>query len=199
MLDVATVLLFNVAILGALVSPGPAFIVMIRSSFAGGRRAGLLTGLGLSVAAVAWSALALLGLEVAFRAVPAAYIVLKVLGACYLVWLAISLWRHADRPVESVPSGFGNGLRLGLITNLANPKLVFLIAAIFSTVVPAGLSVTAKLQLLANHLALELLWYAFAAFVLTTGPMRRAYVATKARFDRCAAVVLGALALRIAS
>ena len=198
-MDITTILLFNLAILGALVSPGPAFIVMIRSSFSGGRRAGLLTGLGLSIAAVSWSLLALLGLQMVFIAVPTAYIALKLLGAGYLIWFAISLWRHADQPVESVPGGGGRGFRLGLITNFANPKAVFFIAAIFSTVVPAGLPVTAKLQLLANHLTLEILWYSFAAFVLTTGPMRRAYIATKARFDRCAAVVLGALALRIAT
>lgn len=198
-MDITTVLLFNLAFLGALASPGPAFIVMIRSSFAGGRRAGLLTGLGLSLAAVIWSLLALLGLQVVFLAVPSAYIALKLLGAGYLIWLAISLWRHADQPVETVTGGNGRGVRLGLITNFANPKLVFFIAAIFSTVVPADLPVAIKAQLLVNHLALELIWYSFAAVVLTTGPMRRAYIEIKAQFDRCAAVVLGALALRIAT
>ena len=196
-MDVATVLLFNLAILGALASPGPAFIVMIRSAFAGGRRAALPTGLGLSIAAVCWSILAVLGLQVVFLAVPAAYVALKILGAGYLLWLAVSLWRHADRPVETVPPGFGRGFRLGLITNMANPKLVFFVAAIFSTVVPAGLPVTAKVQLIANHFTIELLWYGFAAFVLTTAPMRRAYIAMKTRFDKGAALVLGALALRI--
>lgn len=198
-MDATTVLLFNIAILGALVSPGPAFIVMIRSSFAGGRRAGLLTGLGLSVAAVCWSVMAMLGLQVVFLAVPAAYLALKLLGAGYLIWLAVSLWRGADQPVDSAPTGLGHGFRLGLIANLSNPKLVFFIAAIFTTVVPAGLSPGDKALLLANHLVLELLWYGFAAVVLTTAPMRRAYINAKSRFDRCAAVVLGALALRIAT
>jgi threonine/homoserine/homoserine lactone efflux protein len=196
-MDATTVLMFNLAIMGALISPGPAFVVMIRSSFAGGRSAGLLTGLGLSIGAVCWSLMALLGLQVVFLAVPTAYVALKFLGAGYLIWLAVSLWRNADQPVDSAPTGLGHGLRLGLITNLSNPKLVFFIAAIFTTVVPAGLPVTAKALLLANHMVLELLWYGFAAVVLTTAPMRRAYIRAKSRFDRCVAVVLGALALRV--
>lgn len=197
-MDAATVLLFNAAILGALASPGPAFIAMIRSSFVGGRRAGLMTGLGLALAAVGWSAMAMLGLSAIFAAVPAAYGALKLVGAGYLAWLAIALWRGADRPVDTTLPGIAQGFRLGLITNLANPKLVFFIAAIFSTILPAGLGTGTQVLILANHLALELAWYAAAALILTTAPMRAGYIRLKARLDRGAALVLGVMASRIA-
>jgi len=197
-MDAATLLLFNAALLGALASPGPAFIAMIRSSFVGGRRAGLMTGLGLSLAAIMWSALALLGLSAIFAAIPAAYLALKLAGAAYLVWLAIGLWRGADTPVDTVLPGIAQGFRLGLITNLANPKLVFFIGSIFSTILPAYLDRTASFLILGNHLALELAWYAMAAMVLTTAPMRAGYIRLKSKFDRGAAILLGAMAARIA-
>ncbi|HEY9037765.1 MAG TPA: LysE family transporter [Roseovarius sp.] len=173
-MDAATLLLFNAAILGALASPGPAFIAMIRSSFIGGRRAGFMTGLGLSLSAIAWSALAMLGLSAIFAAVPAAYTALKLAGAAYLIWLAIGLWRGADKPVDTALPGIAQGFRLGLITNLANPKLVFFIGSIFSTILPADLDWTASALILTNHLALELAWYAMATLILTTAPMREA-------------------------
>ncbi len=196
-METGQIIAFNIAILGALASPGPAFIAMIRSSFIGGRRAGLLTGLGLGVAAVMWSALALLGLNMIFAAVPSAYIILKVIGALYLLWLAVALWRNARQPIDAVVPGLSKGFLLGLVTNMANPKLVFFIAAIFSTLLPTDLSSTAKVQLLANHFVLEMIWYAMAAFVLTTAPIRAGYIRAKAGFDRCAALILGALAARI--
>ncbi len=197
-MDAATLLLFNAAILGALASPGPAFIAMIRSSFVGGRRAGMMTGLGLSLAAIAWSAVAMLGLSAILAAVPAAYLTMKLLGAAYLIWLAIGLWRGADRPVDTALPGIAQGFRLGLITNLANPKLVFFIGSIFSTILPADMDLSLQALILANHLLLELAWYAMAALVLTTAPMRAGYIRLKSKFDRGAAVLLGVLAARIA-
>ena len=197
-MDAATLLLFNAAILGALASPGPAFIAMIRSSFVGGRRAGMMTGLGLSLAAIAWSAVAMLGLSAILAAVPAAYLTMKLLGAAYLIWLAIGLWRGADRPVDTALPGIAQGFRLGLITNLANPKLVFFIGSIFSTILPADMDLSLQALILANHLLLELAWYAMAALVLTTAPMRAGYIRLKSKFDRGAAVLLGVMAARIA-
>ncbi|WP_324754463.1 LysE family translocator [Roseovarius sp. Pro17] len=197
-MDAATLLLFNAAILGALASPGPAFIAMIRSSFVGGRRAGLMTGLGLSLAAIAWSAVAMLGLSAIFAAIPAAYMALKLAGAGYLIWLAVQLWRGADKPVDTVLPGIAQGFRLGLITNLANPKLVFFIGAIFSTILPADMDLSLQALILANHLLLELAWYAMAALILTTAPMRAGYIRLKSKFDRGAAVLLGVMAARIA-
>ncbi len=197
-MDAATILLFNAAILGALASPGPAFIAMIRSSFIGGRRAALMTGLGLSLAAIIWSAMAMLGLSAIFAAVPAAYLAMKLAGAGYLIWLAIGLWRGADRPVDTTLPGIAQGFRLGLITNLANPKVVFFIAAIFSTILPADMDFAAQILILANHLTLELAWYSMAALILTTAPMRAGYIRLKSKFDRAAALLLGIMAARIA-
>ncbi len=197
-MDAATLLLFNAAILGALASPGPAFIAMIRSSFIGGRRAGFMTGLGLSLSAIAWSAVAMLGLSAIFAAVPAAYTALKLAGAAYLIWLAIGLWRGADKPVDTALPGIAQGFRLGLITNLANPKLVFFIGSIFSTILPANLDWTIQAMILTNHLALELAWYGMATLILTTAPMRAGYIRLKSKFDRGAAILLGAMAARIA-
>jgi threonine/homoserine/homoserine lactone efflux protein len=157
-----------------------------------------MTGLGLSLAAVTWSALAMLGLSAIFAAVPVAYAALKLAGAAYLAWLALTLWRGANRPVDTALPGIAQGFRLGLITNLANPKLVFFIAAIFSTILPVHMGIGMQAMILANHLALELAWYTMAALVLTTAPIRAGYIRFKSRFDRGAAVVLGVMAARIA-
>ncbi|MEZ5674366.1 Threonine/homoserine/homoserine lactone efflux protein [Thalassovita litoralis] len=198
-MDIAALLAFNLAILGALASPGPAVIAMLRASLGSGRRAGFLCGLGLSVGATLWSLLAVLGLSALFAVAPWAFLALKIAGGAYLIWLALSLWRNADAPAQAeAPQGL-NGFRLGLVTNMANPKAVVFIAAIFTTVFPAMPTGASAALVLANHLALEIMFYSALTFGLTIPAFRAAYMRFKAVFDRAAAAVLGVMALRIAT
>lgn len=198
-MDWAALAAFNIAILGALASPGPAFIAMVRTAFAQGRAAALRCGIGLAFAAVFWTLLALAGLSVIFSLVPFAFLALKLLGAGYLIWLAIALWRNADTPADAQPPTRLTGFRLGLVTNLANPKAVFFIAAIFTTVFPVMPQGKAAALIVANHLALEVTWYIGVALIFSTPRARAAYMRLKSRFDRMAALLLGALAFRVVS
>jgi threonine/homoserine/homoserine lactone efflux protein len=197
-MSLTSLLAFNLAILGALAVPGPAFLSVVRAALSGGRRHGLTCAAGLAVGATLWSVAALAGLTALFALVPWAYLALKLAGAAYLVWFAAALWRGAGQRVPEAPLR-GRGFALGLLTNLSNPKAVFFIAAIFSTVFPAMPQGRAALEVLANHFSLELVWYGAVALVLTTAPMRAAYLRAKARIDRLAAVGLALLALRTAT
>jgi len=196
-MDTAALLAFNIALLGALASPGPAFLSIVQSSMTGGRARGIACALGLSVGAVAWSLLAVLGLTAVFAVVPWAYLALKVLGAGYLIWIAVGLWRHADRPVDAVETRGRSGFRLGLLVNLANPKAVFFIAAIYATVFPVMPQGWDAALILGNHFLVEVIYYGGCAIALSTAPVRRAYARAKAWLDRTAAAILGLMAARI--
>ncbi|WP_172294085.1 LysE family translocator [Pseudoruegeria sp. HB172150] len=198
-MDLAHLLAFNIAIIGALASPGPAFLSVMRSSLTGGRRAGILCAIGLAVAVCVWSLLAIVGLTALFALVPWAYLALKIAGAGYLIWLAVSLWRNADKPVETGDGKGLSGFRLGLFVNLSNPKAVFFVAAIFATVFPEMPRGADAALILANHFVLEALWYSGCALIFASAPVRSAYMRAKAWLDRAAAAILGLLAVRIAS
>ncbi|SEP12810.1 Threonine/homoserine/homoserine lactone efflux protein [Salinihabitans flavidus] len=198
-MDAASLIAFNLAVLGALASPGPAVVAMLRAALSGGRRTGLACGLGLALGALSWSALAVLGLTALFAVAPWAFMTLKLCGAAYLIWLAVSLWRNADAAADAKAPGGVNGFRLGLLTNWANPKAVVFIAAIFTTVFPAMPTGSEALLVLGNHLALELVFYTLLTMGLTIPAIQRAYLKFKSVFDRAAAAVLGAMALRVAT
>ncbi|WP_114964237.1 LysE family transporter [Alkalilacustris brevis] len=196
-MEIASLIAFNLAIVAALASPGPAIIAMLRASLGAGRAAGWFCGLGLAVGATSWSLLAVLGLTTVFAIVPWAFAVLKIAGAAYLLWLAISLWRHAERPPDSArPQGL-TGFRLGLLTNMANPKAVIFVAAIFTTVFPAMPTGAMAAMIVANHLLLEIAFYTALTMGLTVPAIRAAYLRCKAVFDRAAAAILGVMAIRI--
>ena len=93
------ILAFNAALLIALISPGPAFLLVLRTGVSCGKSAGLALGAGQGVAAAFWTLAALAGLEGVFHLFPWAYSAVKIVGALYLMYLAWRLWKQAADPV----------------------------------------------------------------------------------------------------
>ncbi|MBK1669795.1 hypothetical protein CKO28_17295 [Rhodovibrio sodomensis] len=186
------------------VSPGPAFLVVVRSSVARTRLAGLCTAVGLAAGSTLWAVAALFGLQALFAAVPWIYSVLKLAGATYLVWIGISLWRNAGVPIRETdyPAG-GAGLlaalRLGLVTQLANPKAAIFFGSIFVTMLPADPALATTVLLLLNVFLLECGWYGGLAASFSTGPVQRSYKRAKVWIDRAAGATLGAFGVKLAA
>ncbi len=197
-MDAAALIAFNIAMLGALVSPGPALVAMLRAALTGGRKSALACGLGLAFGGVTWSVLAILGLTALFAIAPWAFMILKLCGAAYLIWFAVTLWRNADRALNTTPPRGAQGFWLGLLTNLANPKAVVFLAAIFTTVFPTMPTGGQALLVLGNQLLLEVSFFALLTVGLTLPGFQRRYIAFKSQCDRAAAAILGVLALRVA-
>ncbi|WP_137700373.1 LysE family translocator [Marimonas lutisalis] len=198
-MTLAHLIAFNLTLLAAMASPGPAMLLSIRATLSGGRAHGIATGLGLGTMAAGWTALALLGLDAVFALFPWAYLALKIAGALYLMWIAAHMWRDAAKPISAhaAPVPRHRAFLTGLSVNLANPKSVLFAASVLIVIFPAGLSLTEKALIVANHLAVEYIAYSLFAIALSTAPARDGYLRLKPVFDRIAATVLGVLGLRL--
>ncbi|MEI4195180.1 LysE family translocator [Roseovarius sp. E0-M6] len=197
-MDAGHLIAFNLTLIAALISPGPAMLVALRTSLTEGRRAGALVGMGLGMAAALWTLLALLGLSVAFTLFPWAYLALKVLGAGYLLYLAVTIWREARTPLSAAPPRRTGGHVLrGLLVNLGNPKSMLFAASVLVVIFPRDLGMGGALLITLNHLAVEWLAYGAFAAMLSTRPARDGYLSLKPLLDRIAATVLAALGLRL--
>lgn len=126
--EASTWLLFLTAGFVLLVVPGPAVLFVVTRSVQHGRGAGLTATLGLAVGGLAHVAAVVLGLSALVAASPAAFHVLRLAGAAYLIFLGFRALRGpsggADSP--SSPRSGRQHFRDGLVVNLLNPK-----AAIF--------------------------------------------------------------------
>jgi len=192
-----TILAFNLALLAALIVPGPAMLFALRTALVQGRMAGILTGAGLGLMAAIWTALALLGLNSLFALVPWAYVVLKTAGALYLLWVAYATWRDARRPLPDSQRSAKRAFLDGMLINLANPKSVLFAAAVLVVIFPQSLTVTEKALIILNHFLVELIAYGGFAIALSTGPVSAGYLRLKPVFDKIAATILGGLGLRL--
>ena len=190
-------LAFNLALLVAIASPGPALLVAIRTTVSSGRVAGMQVGAGLGLIAAGWTLAALLGFEAIFRWFPGAYLLISVAGACYLMYIAFSLWRGAKHPVRADTGIERRAFVQGIMINALNPKSVMFAAAVLIVVFPPDLRPVDKAIVVANHLLVELGFYAVLASAMSSPVVRDRYLRAKAAIDRTAALVLGLLALRL--
>lgn len=188
---------FNLVLLAALASPGAAMLFVIKTTVSSGRTAGITTGLGLGVAASCWTLAAFLGLESLFALFPWAYGALKLIGAAYLIWIAVQTWRSAAQPMADAPTPHTRSFAAGLLVNFGNPKSMLFAAAVILVVFPSNMPASQIALVALNHLLLEIIFYALFAIALSAPAARQGYLALKPIFDRVAATFLGAFGLRL--
>jgi len=141
MLDVAW-LLFTVASLVLIVTPGQDMVLVMSRSIAQGAAAGVVTAAGVSVGLVGHTILATLGLGAVLRTSEWLFVALKLVGAAYLIYLGIGLLRTKATKLVVQASAKRSLLRLfvdGALSNISNPKIaVFYFAFLPQFVGPAA-------------------------------------------------------------
>ncbi len=130
MLSTASVVGIALIELGLVLTPGPNMIYLVSRSIMQGRRAGLVSLLGVAAGFLVYLAASVAGLATIFVAVPTAYTVLKLAGAGYLLYLAWQAIRPGGTAVfapKELPLDSSRRLfSMGLVTNLLNPKIAVL-------------------------------------------------------------------------
>ncbi|WP_267285436.1 LysE family translocator [Billgrantia pellis] len=112
MIPLTDLLLFAMAALIVVLTPGPNMIYLISRSICQGRAAGVISLFGVLAGFLVHMLAAAVGLTALFLAIPLAYEILKWLGALYLLFLA---WPgRRSGPVPARPSRRARSPRIGL-------------------------------------------------------------------------------------
>jgi threonine/homoserine/homoserine lactone efflux protein len=193
----------GLTLLGA-ISPGPAVLMSARTGLTEGFRTGAVLAIGIGAGAVFWATAAMLGLNALFVVAPGLLWALKIAGGGYLVWMGVKLWHAAPQPLNTedaraVPRSPGSAFRLGLVTQLANPKPAVLLGAIFLGTVPPGTSLAVCLALLLVLFLNETVWNILVARIFSLDRTRTVYLSLKTVIDRCFGGLLALLGLKIAT
>ena len=140
--DLSTVALFVTASVVLLVVPGPTIALVIARSLSDGGRTALPLVLGVGLGDLVAAAVSLAGAGALLAASATAFTAVKVVGALYLVWLGVRLFRAAPeppRPVEAAVTGGEIGaFRDGFLVTVFNPKgILFFVAFVPQFIDPA--------------------------------------------------------------
>ncbi|MBO4237648.1 MULTISPECIES: LysE family translocator [Pseudonocardia] len=138
--------------LGMVLTPGPNMVYLTSRAISQGRRAGLVSLAGTAVGFLCYLLAATAGLSALFVAVPAAYTTVKIAGALYLAWLAWGMLRPGGTSPfaarDLAPERDRRLFGMGLLTNLLNPKIALMYAALLPQFVdPHGATGSQLLQL----------------------------------------------------
>jgi threonine/homoserine/homoserine lactone efflux protein len=118
--------LFIVASIVLIVTPGQDMILVMSRSIAQGSAAGVATAAGVSVGLVGHTLLATLGLGAILRTSEWLFVLLKLVGAAYLVYLGVQLLRTRSQQSTAAVSAPRSLARLfidGALSNVSNPKI----------------------------------------------------------------------------
>ena len=124
--------LFTAVSWALIIAPGPDMFYVITRAMTHGRRAGIVSAVGVVSGILVHTTAAALGLTVLFQSSALAFLVVKYLGAAYLIYLGFKGWRNKDTFSLQAPAAntslsalFGQGL----MSNVLNPKIgIFFLA-----------------------------------------------------------------------
>lgn len=187
----------------AVMSPGPSFILTAQLAASRSRADGVMAALGMGVGTLVWAAAVMLGLQVLLQEFAWAYTVLRIVGGVFLLYVAWNIWRHAAAPLEvsrgqgGEQSDLARSFRLGLWTQLSNPKVAVFFGSIFVALLPREVPDWMVASLLGIVFLNEFVWYALVATVFSTRGPRSVYLRFKLWIDRLTAIFLAALGVKL--
>jgi threonine/homoserine/homoserine lactone efflux protein len=202
---ILSILLILGALLIAAISPGPSFVLVAKYAIGASRNDGVAAAIGMGVGGVILSILALTGLHAVLTNVPILFVILKLLGGIYLVYLAIRFWLEAKQTLEfdsdnsKTKSTFKMSFLVALVTQLSNPKAAITYGVIFAALLPADITSSFYFILPPLVFMVETGWYLIVTLTLSSASPRAVYLKSKSLFDRIAGSVMAGLGIKLLS
>ena len=135
----AAFLAFLIAALALNLAPGPDMLYVIGRSVGQGRKAGIVSSLGVFVGCWVHILAAAFGIAALLRSSPVAFNVVRYAGAAYLIYLGIKMLAQktdlSSQPLKA--ERLGVIFRQGAITNMLNPKVAIFFLAFLPQFVDA--------------------------------------------------------------
>lgn len=137
-MDLAPWLAFVAAAMAMLLIPGPTILLVIGQSLGGGARNAAPLVAGVALGDLTAMTLSLAGMGAILAASATAFAVLKWVGAAYLVWLGVAMWRAPVDAAAAPPLQGRQAMRQAWLVTALNPKgIVFFVAFVPQFIDPA--------------------------------------------------------------
>ncbi|GLY49574.1 LysE family translocator [Lentzea sp. NBRC 102530] len=199
-MSTTALLSFTLVALLTVITPGLETLLVLRTALLVGRRAAMGVVVGSTLGCLVWATAGLVGLTALLQASALAYDIVRWLGAAYLIYLGGKALWNSRRPVEvdepaPVPS-VRAAVRVGLLTNLLNPKPGVFYISLLPQFLPVGQPAWGGV-LVAIHLGIGLLW--FPVLISAAARTRAFLLRQRILLDRLSATALIAFGLKTAA
>ena len=199
--SLATIALVNVL---SWLTPGPNMLAVISASVSNGRRAGLMTGLGINAGGLVWACMAVMGVTSLFELFPQFRVWFKLMGAAYLLWLGCKAFQKAGAVVvkslsveQSQLSG-GSAFRTGFFVIATNPKAALFFGSILTAFVPAHCPGWYLVSIIAICMTVGLVGHTITATVFSSSTVVRRFQSAQRSINACFGLLFAGLGLTVA-
>ncbi len=202
MLTQQSLLAWTILSIGLVLLPGPDTMLVAGHAARRGFRAGMAAIGGIQLGGLFYMALCGFGFLSVLNAVPGLFMVVKIAGAIYLLWLGFQMLRGAVRPApagEQKVMPAGAPFRQGFVSTVLNPKVaVFFLAALPQFVGTGPNAPLHGVLLIAIVYALGLVWCMALAALATHAGRRVGQSSAMRWFEGALGVAFIGLAGRLA-
>lgn len=183
----------------ALLSPGANVLLVSQLAASDRARSAAFAALGVTVGACVWASCAVLGVNALFQAFPGLRLALQIAGGLYLLYVASRLWRSSSTFMNGRATSVSplTAFRLGLLTNITNPKSALFFGSVFAASFPPEPSSLLQASAVTLVVVNALCWHLLLAYLFSRERVRAAYSRTRNAANRIASVLVGALGLAL--
>lgn len=191
----------------ALLSPGPDFVLIVKSSIKYGGKKSIGVAAGIASANAVYISLCLAGVGSILASSVAIMVVLKIAGGLFLIYLAImalkakkssynELATFSQEHVEARTT-VTKELLTGFMSGILNPKNLLFYLSLFTVVLTSDVSLSFKLALGAWMTLVVFLWDVAIIYFLSTNQVRKKFSKAAYYIDKFTGALLGIMGLAI--
>ncbi|QUM88033.1 LysE family translocator [Moritella sp. 36] len=190
--------IFSLAILGILIviSPGADFVLVLKTSINDGRKAGIFTALGLSLAICVHISYSMFGISYLISQNEFLYNMIRYAGAGYLIYLGIKGIYSANSPLNTTSAEQRKNknwqyLAQGFLCNVLNPKTMLFFLSVFSQVISPDSNDNTNAFIYGFYMiALHGIWFAIVAILFTSAALQTRLLRVRKRLNQVCGIGL---------
>jgi len=186
------------------VSPGSDFVMVTRNSIFYGRKSGLYSSIGISLAIWVHVSYSIAGLAIIISNSIILFSIIKYLGAAYLIYIGWKTFTSKSDLViqqETNISELSNfsALKIGFITNVLNPKTTIFFLSIFTQLVTADTPLAIQLVYGFIISLAHLLWFIIVSFLFSHPALLNKFYKSKKLVEKAIGTVLIGFGIKVAT
>ncbi len=183
----------------AAITPGPNFFITVHTAI-DTQRLSIFTVIGIVAGTLLWSISGYFGISLLFKAVPILYVSIKVIGGLYLVYVGLSLFLKRMNQSENDNGKYHTAIscfRLGLLTNILNPKTAAFMTSLFAATIPPNASIELGVVSAILICSISAIWYTIVSVVFSSDIAKELYENQKQKIEKFAGAIFVCFGLKL--
>jgi len=192
----------------ALLSPGPDFLLIVKSAISNKTKNAIGVALGIAIANAVYIVLCLVGVGSILASSVPIMIALKIIGGLFLIYLAIQALKARKSSYQNIAvveasnepqqnKSFAFELATGFMSGILNPKNLLFYLSLFTVVLTNEVSLGFKISLGVWMTSVVFLWDAAIVLLLSTPKIRTRFTKMAFYIDKLTGAILGTIGITI--